>query len=398
MSAILAHYELEAAEPERVAEQIAGELSTGTFVTLPAESAALRARHAARVAALKPISERRAGKVLARVTIAVPPNNVGASLIALTTTLAGNVFELAGVRQLRLLDFDLPDELAKQFPGPRFGVPGTRERCGLSGQPLIGTIIKPSVGLTPEETGRLAGQLASAGVDFIKDDELIADPPYSLRIERVERVRAAIAHAEDTLGQRVAYAPNISDEIDRMRRAQEHAAAVDTGAVMVCIHTVGLAGVLALRRDAVAPLHGHRAGWGLLARGGTSMGPAAHAQIWRLAGIDQLHVGGLQSKFFEADASVESSIGTCLTPGHHERVMPVLSAGQWGGQLHRTVEAARGPDVMCLAGGAIHGHPMGVAAGVRALRAAAAAATRGETVEQAAESVPELAASVEVFG
>jgi 3-oxoisoapionate-4-phosphate transcarboxylase/hydrolase len=390
---IRAHYELEAREPKRAAAAIAGELSSGTFTAVPGETDELRARHAAAVVACEAV----AGG-LTRVAIDVPIDNVGASLPQLVATLAGNVFELRDVATLRLVDFDLPAELERAFPGPAFGVAGSRTASAVLDRPLVGTIVKPSVGLSPEATAALVATLGAAGVDLVKDDELIGDPPYSPLAERIARVRAALREVEDASGRRVTYVPNVSGGVEHMLRGAELAAAEGARAAMVCVHAVGLAGVLELRRAAILPLHGHRAGWGLLGRGSTSLGPAAHARIWRLAGIDQLHVGGLRSKFFELDASVSASMAACLAPGQHRPTLPVISSGQWGEQLLDTVAAAGGIDFAYLAGGAILGHPNGPAAGVRALRAAAEGAVAGVGVRELAASVPELAATVAAFG
>jgi ribulose-bisphosphate carboxylase large chain len=308
------------------------------------------------------------------------------------------VFELRELLALRLVDFTLPDELERAFPGPAFGVAGTRSASGVRDRPLIGTIVKTSVGLTPQETAELAGEMGEAGIDFIKDDELIGDPPYSRLAERIGWVRATLRDVEERQGRVVTYAPNVSGDLDHMLAGIERAAAEGAGAAMVCLHSVGLAAVLELRRRSVLPLHGHRAGWGLLARGDTALGPAAHARLWRLAGVDQLHVGGLRSKFFETDESVAASMRACLTPGVHRPVLPVVSSGQWGEQLCDTVSAAGGPDFAYLAGGGISGHPGGPAAGVRALRAAADAARSGIGLRELAADVPEVAAALTAFG
>jgi ribulose-bisphosphate carboxylase large chain len=394
---IRAHYELEARDPERAAEAVAGELSSGTFTALPAETPALRARHAATVVAVENRGERAGGVRIASAVLDIPAENVGASLPQLVATLAGNVFELRDPLALRLVDFSLPGELERAFPGPAFGVAGSRAHCGVYGRPLIGTIVKPSVGLTPQQTADLVAELAEAGIDFVKDDELIGDPPYSPVGERIVAVRVALRAVEECTGRRVAYAPNVSGSVEHMLSRAELAAAEGAAAAMVCVHAVGLAGVHELRRRAILPLHGHRAGWGLLGRGATALGPAAHARIWRLAGIDQLHVGGLRSKFFESDASVKASLAACRAPRAHAPMLPVLSSGQWGEQLLDTVKAAGGPDFAYLAGGAILGHPQGAAAGVRALRAAADGACAGVDLEQLA-AVPEIAAALATFG
>src|SRR6185295_6059899 len=102
-----------------------------------------------------------------------------------------------------------------------FGIEGTRKLTGVTDRPIIGTIIKPSVGLSPQQTAELVKTLAEAGIDFVKDDELMADPPHSPFDARVDAVMRVInAHADRT-GKKVMYAFNISDELDAMQRHYE---------------------------------------------------------------------------------------------------------------------------------------------------------------------------------
>ncbi|HEY0791381.1 MAG TPA: RuBisCO large subunit C-terminal-like domain-containing protein, partial [Chthoniobacterales bacterium] len=176
---------------ERAAEIIAGEQSSGTFVPLPGETAELKERARAQVLAinrlesvpqpsLPGVRRPREGPERyqrAEITIAFPVDNVGPNLPTLLSTVAGNLFELSEVSGLKLVDLELPPVFAERYPGPQFGIEGTRRLSGVIGRPLIGTIIKPSVGLTPDQTAALVRSLGEAGIDFIKDDELMANPP-----------------------------------------------------------------------------------------------------------------------------------------------------------------------------------------------------------------------------
>jgi ribulose-bisphosphate carboxylase large chain len=125
----------------------------------------------------------------------------------------------------------------------------------------------------------------------------------------------------------------------------------------------------------------------------------AYQKLWRLAGVDQIHVNGLKNKFCESDDSVVRSIKACLTPmlGGYS-VMPVVSSGQWGGQAEETYRRTQTLDVMYLAGGGILAHPGGPAAGVAAIRQAWAAAATGIPLEEHARAHVELRQSLEFFG
>src|SRR5689334_19134898 len=166
---IEADYLLETAYPlEAAAEAIAGEQSSGTFVPVPGETPELKERAAARVECITVVGEaeepalpgagmpQKGGpRLRALVTLSWPPDNLGPSLPNLLATVAGNLFELKQASGLRLVDIRLPDAFAAAYRGPQFGIDGTRRLAGVRGRPLIGTIIKPSVGLSPEDTAEL---------------------------------------------------------------------------------------------------------------------------------------------------------------------------------------------------------------------------------------------------
>jgi ribulose-bisphosphate carboxylase large chain len=394
---------------------IAGEQSSGTFLALAGETEALRRRSRARVTRIAPLPqvrepslrsayvERRGPPAAYRrgeIEIAFPVDNVGPNLAALMSTVAGNLFELGDVTGLRLLDLDLPDDYAKRFPGPRFGVAGTRAQAGVRGRPLIGTIIKPSIGLTPGETAELVDSLCAADIDFIKDDELIADPPYAPFAERLAAVMPVLRRHAERLGRMPMYAINISGGVDEMRRRHDAVVRAGGTCVMVCVNWVGPAAVEDLRRIAQVPIHGHRNGWGALTRC-PSLGIefAAYQKLWRLAGVDQLHVNGLQSKFWEPDDSVVASAKACLAPfGGGMPVMPVFSSAQWAGQAPDMYARLGTTDLMHLAGGGIIGHPQGAAAGVAAMREGWEAAVAGVPLGEYAQRHPALAAAIAKFG
>lgn len=400
-------------DPRRAAEVMAGEQSSGTFLALPGETPELRERSAAQVEALEelaaapgpslPGSRAVEGQPVrrARVTLSWPLDNIGADLPGLMTMVAGNLFELQQFSGLRILDVRLPEAFVSAFRGPQFGVAGTRRLAGVQNRPLIGTIIKPSVGLSPEDTATLAGQLAEAGIDFLKDDELQIDGhhcPFEARVDAVMRVLNDYAQRT---GRKPMFAFNLSGDVDQMRRRHDHVLARGGTCIMVSLTSVGLSGFLSIARHAKLPIHGHRNGWGYLSRApmlGWSY--IAWQKFWRLAGADHMHCNGIRNKFSEPDDSVIASARECLTPmssRHPCTVVPVLSSGQSAEQIADSWAALGTTDLIYAAGGGIMGHPGGPAAGVASLRQGWDAAIAGAPRDSWPRLFPELTTALSAF-
>lgn len=412
MERITATYYIETPlEPEAAAQVLAGEQSSGTFVAVPGETEELKQRFAARVEKVEaletgnepaiPGATSKTGKYN-RATIQVSWNieNFGYNLPVLISTLQGNLYEIRQFTGLKLMDIDLPASFADHYKGPAFGIDGCRQLTSVQNRPLIGTIIKPSIGLTPEQTAGMVQVLAEAGIDFIKDDELLSSSVNSSFNDRVDAVIDVInAHADRT-GKKVMYAFNISGETDEMLQRYEKIVNSGGTCAMISINSVGIAGVKKICDQRQLAIHGHRNGWGMLTRHPLlGIDFRAYQKLWRLAGVDQLHVNGIQNKFWESDDSVVGSIQACLTPlfGGYS-ILPVVSSGQWGGQAFETWRRTQTVDLLYMAGGGIMAHPMGAAAGVKALQQAWQAAVEGDDLAQAAARYPEFAESVKKFG
>jgi len=415
-----ARYWIETAYPlEDAAAIMAGEQSTGTFVRVPGETDELRERYAARVEQIielgsvdvpslpgSGLPKNHAGAAVRRtaeVTLSWPIENMGPSLPNLLATVAGNLFELKPFSGLKLLDVVLPPIFLSAYSGPQFGVEGTRRLAGVYGRPLIGTIVKPSVGMTPEQTAAQVKILAEGGVDFIKDDELQADGPHCPFSRRIPAVLRVLNDYAEKTGKRVMYAANITGEMDQMLRRHDLVAGHGGTCVMVSVNSVGLPALTALRRHAQVAIHGHRNGWGMYGRShATGMSFIAYQKFWRLAGIDHIHVNGLRNKFCEDDASVVASARECLTPmfaAPHKgcQIMPVFSSGQSARQAPETYQALGSLDLIFACGGGILAHPGGPAAGVRSLHQAWEAAAAGIPLAKVAEHHAELRAALEAF-
>ncbi|MBL7737955.1 MAG: ribulose-bisphosphate carboxylase large subunit family protein [Chitinophagaceae bacterium] len=412
MERIIATYYIETPyAPEKAAAVLAGEQSSGTFVAVPGETEELKQRFAARVESVEvletvnepaiPGAVSKEGKYhRAIVKVSWSIENFGYNLPVMVSTLQGNLYEITQFTGLKLMDIELPASFGEKFSGPAFGIEGCRKLTGVENRPLIGTIIKPSIGLTPQQTAEMVKTLAEAGIDFVKDDELLSSSANSSFNDRVDAVMKVInAHADKT-GKKIMYAFNISGEADEMLRRYEKILTSGGTCAMVSINSVGLSGAKKVVDQRQLAIHAHRNGWGMLTRHPLlGMDFRAYQKIWRMAGVDQLHVNGIQNKFWESDDSVVASIEACLTSMFdHKKVLPVVSSGQWGGQAFETWRRTRTVDLLYMAGGGIMAHPMGAAAGVMALQQAWKAAVDGLTLEEAAKQYKEFGESVKKFG
>ena len=412
---IEADYLIETAiDPMQAAEIMAGEQSSGTFRPVPAETPELKLRAAARIEqleALEPVMTPTLPGAMqpkdtqiwhrALVTLSWPLDNIGPSLPNLITTIAGNLFELQPLSGIRLLDLRLPTAFAERYAGPKFGIQGTRALAGVPERPLIGTIIKPSVGLSAEATGALVTDLCAGGIDFIKDDELQADGPACPFEDRVKSTMRAVNAAADKTGKKAMVAFNLTGEIDEMRRRHDLVRDCGGTCVMVNLTGVGMSGMIDIGRHTELPIHAHRAGWGALTRDpllGWSY--PAWSKLWRLAGADHMHVNGFDNKFTESNESVAASVASLKDPLFGNSPMcavPVFSSGQTVRQAAATLNAAGSPDVLVTAGGGIIVHPDGVTEGVKAMRQAYDAAMQGVDVDVYAKEYHELTAALAAF-
>ena len=269
--------------------------------------------------------------------------------------------------------------------------------AGVATGPLVGTIIKPSVGLSADGTTEFVDQLCAAGVDFIKDDELQADGPSCPFDERARKVMNVINRHADRSGKKVMYAFNLTGELDEMKRRHDLVLSLGGTLTMLSLNSVGLTGFNAFRKHAQLPIHAHRNGWGYLKDGWSYI---AYQKLWRLAGADQMHVNGLANKFQETDESVIASARECFIPLFKHKpctVMPVFSSGQTVNQAPGTWAALQSTDLIYLAGGGLFAHPGGIAAGVAALRQSWEAAMNNVPLEVAAKTHREIREALEKF-
>lgn len=401
----------------RMAEKIASDQTTGTFVPVPGETPDLKARCAARVIDIRMLepyaqptfpqdrvtsADPRPYK-RADVDIEFPLDVIGTDIAALTTIAFGGVFSVRGLSGVRIVGMQLPPEFIRAYPGPAFGIAGSRRVSGVYGRPLIGSIIKPALGLSPEDTATVTKELVEAGVDFIKDDEKMMNPTYAPLEARVRAVMPVLLDHEQKTGKKVLYAFGISSaDPDTMMRHHDIVADAGGTAAVININALGYGGMMFLRKRSRLILHAHRSQWDMLTRHpDLGLDFSVYQQLWRLLGVDQFQINGIGAKYWEPDESFLKSFHDCMTPllDDNDRPLPVVGSGQWGGQAPETyARNGQSTDLLYLGGGGIMGHPGGPGAGVRAIAQAWEAAVSGIPLEIYARDHTELAQSIEAFG
>ncbi len=383
------------------ARELADMQSTGTWVALERETAAIRERHAARVIATWEVPDNEVSEPVAGhrdwvVQLAFPLHNLGAQIPLLLAAVYG---ECASAGEIRLLDLDLPETFTSAFKGPKFGLDRIRTLVGAEDRPLLIVMMKPAIGLTPAESAEVFRQVALGGADGVKDDELLVSHPWSHFLDRIrEHERAAQAAFEET-GHRTLYFVNITDRPDRLVQNAHRAVEAGASALMVDYLTVGISALSMLADDpAIAvPIMGHLAFSGAL-YAAPRTGVSSHlvlGKLPRLAGADVV-VYPSPYGTLQFSRSKQARLARALTDPFHA-IRPTLPAP--GGGLHpgmtRRLFDDLGSDFAIGAGGAVHGHPLGATAGARAFRQAIDAVVEGRPLADAGRQHPELAAALD---
>jgi ribulose-bisphosphate carboxylase large chain len=353
---------------------------------------------------IKPYVEKLAAHVFSiegnRVKIAYPielfePGNMPNIL----SSVSGNVFGLRTLRNLRLDDVSFPEKLARSFKGPKYGIEGIRKLLKVYDRPLVGTIIKPKLGLKTIDHAKIAYEAWAGGCDIVKDDENLSSQKFNQFEDRLTKTLESRDRAEEETGERKVYMVNVTAETKEMLRRAELVLGQGGEYAMIDILTCGFAALQTFReQDFRLVIHAHRAGHAAVTKNpkhGISMRVLAKAA--RMIGVDQLHVGTVVGKMFETKEEVGQNCESLKTKmAGLKPVLPVASGG-----LHpRLVPALMqffGKDLVIQAGGGIHGHKDGTMAGARAVRQAVEATMKGVSLSEFAKKHKELRAALETW-
>jgi ribulose-bisphosphate carboxylase large chain len=319
-----------------------------------------------------------------------------ANMPNILSSVAGNVFGLKALKNLRLLDIQIPKVLVVSFKGPAFGIAGIRKLLKVPERPLVGTIIKPKLGLNTKDHAKVAYDAWSGGCDIVKDDENLSSQKFNPFEERLVQTLESRDKAEKETGERKVYMINITAETNLMIKRAESVLAHGGEYVMVDILTCGWSALQTLRdQNFKLVIHAHRAGHAAFTKNpkhGIAMRPIA--TVARIIGVDQLHVGTVVGKMSETKSEVLENIDACKAEvGGLKPVLPVASGGLHP-RLVPSLLGTFGNDVVIQAGGGIHGHPDGTVAGAKAMRQAVDATLEKKTLDEYAKTHKELKAAL----
>ncbi|MEO1783651.1 type III ribulose-bisphosphate carboxylase [Thermodesulfobium sp. 4217-1] len=329
------------------------------------------------------------------------------------SSVAGNVFGMRAVENLRLLDIVLTQKFLDDLKGPAFGVDGVRGALGVMDRPLVGTIVKPKLGLDPREQANVVYESLVGGLDLVKDDENLTHQDFSNFDERVRYSLDAVRRAEEETGEKKAYLPNVTAPTEEMLRRTALVKKEGGKYAMVDVVTTGFAGVQSLRdSNCGLILHAHRAMFASFARNkrhGIHM--LVLSKLLRFAGMDQLHIGTVVGKM-EGDRDDVLVCHEALGSSEEVNVRTYLPHQNWGdmksvfsvasGGLHpgHTADLFRifGKNAVFQYGGGVHGHPEGTRMGARAVRDAIECVVKGRSLKEGARSSKALEVALTKWG
>jgi ribulose-bisphosphate carboxylase large chain len=315
------------------------------------------------------------------------------------SSIAGNVFGLDAIKYLRLNDIHFPEKMVNSFKGPKYGIKGIRNLLKIEDRPLVGTIIKPKLGLRTFDHAKVAYDAWIGGCDIVKDDENLSSQSFNRFEDRVLMTLEKRDQAETLTGEKKVYMVNVTAETGEMIERAEYVEENGGRYLMVDIITCGFSALQSLRKqDLGLVIHAHRAGHAAFTRireHGISM--KVIAKTARIIGVDQLHVGTAVGKMSETKEEVLENNEALLQPLYgQKRVLPVASGGLHPGLVPDLMDIF-GMDFVIQAGGGIHGHPDGTISGAVAMRQAVDSVLKGVPLKDYAENNKELKTALQIW-
>ena len=388
---------------EKAANTVALESSTGTWTKVVGSKLDYVKKLQAKVFSIKKDG---------RIKIAYPEELFETDNVPnILSSIAGNIFGMKAVNNIRLEDVSFPKSILKSFKGPRYGIEGIRKMMKIKTRPLVGTIIKPKLGLNTQHHVESAYQSWIGGCDFVKDDENLASQKFNQFEKRLAKTLEMADKAESETGEKKAYLVNVTAETKEMMKRAQLAEKMGSKYIMIDILTAGWAALQTLREaNFKTAIHAHRAMHAAFDRNpkhGMSM--MVIADFARLIGVDTLHIGtGIGklegnikdiedlSEEIEDKNVKETKERLAQRWGKIKPTLSVSSGGLHPGHVPFLVKHL-GKDLVVQAGGGIHGHPFGTEAGARAMRQAVDAVMKKVSLEKYAKTHVELEEALKLW-
>jgi ribulose-bisphosphate carboxylase large chain len=331
------------------------------------------------------------------------------SIPQLLSSVAGNIFGMKAVNNLRLEDISFPKKYVRSFRGPQFGIKGVRKYMKIKNRPMTATVPKPKVGLTTKEHTKVGYDAWTGGIDFLKDDENLTNQNFNKFESRLKACAKARDKAEKLTGEKKDYFINVSAETNEMLRRTRLVKKYGFKYVMCDILTVGWAGLQTLREETQKlkmAIHAHRAFHASFDRNpkhGMSM--LTIAKLSRLIGVDNIHIGtvigklvGTKDEVLQIEDEITEQTEKPLKSEKNilnqswyglKDTIPVSSGGLHPGLIPQITKML-GKDIVLQLGGGIHGHPDGTHAGSKATRQAIEATIKKIPLNQHSKKNEEL--------
>ena len=387
------------------AGRIASESSTGTWTTL--------AKLPPRMKKLNATAFKMDGNYL---RVAYPSGLwENGNMAQLLSGIAGNIFGMKGVKNLRLIDATFPQSYLKGFRGPQYGMKGIRKMMGVKKRPLTGAVVKPKIGFSASEHAQIGYETWLGGFDFVKDDENLTSQKFNRFEERLKIMNRLRDKAEKLTGEKKSAFFNITAETELMKKRAKLVADAGWDYVMIDVVVTGTSAVQTMTdycRDLGLAIHAHRAMHASFDRNPKhGMTMQFLAKIMRVLGVNNIHTGTAVGKLVGTKPEV-TAIADVLREkktkakknlildqdwGNMKTVFPASSGGLHPG-LVPDVMKIYGNELVLLVSGGIHGHPKGTREGAAATMQAIDAVMEGVSLEQKAKKNKELAGALKKWG
>ncbi len=394
----------------KACEQIAAESSIGTWTTILTMNKNIARRLKPHVFSIKKTGE---NKGFIKIAYNEDLFEIG-NIPQLLSSIAGNIFGMKILKNLRLIDIEFPKSMIKAFKGPKYGIEGVRKLFKIKHRPLVGTIVKPKVGLNEKQHARVAYESWVGGCDIVKDDENLTSMKFNSFEKRLKETLKMKEKAELETGEKKGYVVNITGETETMLRRMKMAKDYGNEYAMIDIITAGFSGLQTVRNyneKLGLILHAHRAMHAALTKNKKhGMTMLVIAKLARLIGVDQIHIGtgvgkmeGSKIEIREIEEDIEKSFfkdGKSFLVQEWNGIKPVFAVSSGGlhpGLVRKLIDFL-GTNIIIQAGGGIHGHPKGTRAGARAMRQAVDAAMEGVDILEYSRKHPELAQAIRKWG